>query len=54
MKLDNLCAGLGTDFDELRCLLREADAAFYSDDRARCLDAVEQLYAAFDEEFGRA
>lgn len=35
----------------LKCeLLDEVDAAFYENDRLRCVEAVNRLYSVFDDE----
>lgn len=51
MKLSDLQGRFGIDLGDKKCrLLRDADAAFYGNDKTRCLDAVTRLYELFDQE----
>lgn len=50
MRRSNIRDGFGIDLDaKKRQLLREADAAFYVNDEAHCLEVITQLYEVYDQ-----
>ncbi len=51
MILDGCEGAMGLLFrNEKACLIQEADEAFYVNDKARCVDAIERLYDLFDND----
>ena len=55
MKLSDFRDGFGIDLDvKKRQLLREADAAFYGNDEACCLEMITRLYEMYDQEYQAA